>query len=44
MRVTVIPIAVDALETLPKALKKDWKIWKSDEELKPQHCEDQPEY
>ena len=29
----VIPIVVGALRTVPKSLKKDWKIWKSEEEL-----------
>ena len=34
MRVTVVAIIVDALATVPKCLKEDWKNWRSEHELK----------
>ena len=43
--VTVIPIVVGALGTLPKGLERCWNSWKSGEKLKPfrlQHCSDRP--
>ena len=44
MRVTVVPIVIDALGT---DMKKDYRNWKSEEESRlsrPQHCLDQQEY
>ena len=41
LKLIVIPIVVNALGTAPKAWKKDWMNWKSEEELIPsrlQHC------
>ena len=35
MRVTVIPIVTGVLRIIPNGLGRDWKSWKSEDELRP---------
>ena len=47
IRVTVIPIVVGALGTVPKGLEGGWGNWKSENQsrsFRQQHCWEQPEY